>query len=346
MNEKFDYLVLIGRFQPFHNGHFSLLRRALNQAGKVIVILGSSLKHRSIKNPFSDAERQQMISASIAAEDKEAANRVKFCMVRDFYNDTKWIAAIQEAVQKSIDKPNARVGIIGNCKDESSYYLKVFPQWELIEGPTVVLNATDIRHLMFEQENESGNWMLIETTVPASVYAFIKAFKQMPMFKDLLKEHDYIKKYKATWEKAPYPPTFVTVDVVAYCKGHVLMVKRGDYPNKGLWALPGGFVNQHERLMNAALRELKEETGMELLDGYLRSFAKDNEVFDHPDRSLRGRTITHAYFFELMLGELPTVKGGDDAAQAKWIPVGELKEMEPMIFEDHLEIVNRFLNIL
>lgn len=62
-----------------------------------------------------------------------------------------------------------------------------------------------------------------------------------------------------------------------------------------------------------------------------------------PDRSQRGRTITHAFHFDFPAGELPDVRGGDDADKARWIPVSEALEMGPKLFEDHLHILEFFL---
>jgi bifunctional NMN adenylyltransferase/nudix hydrolase len=84
---RFDYLVLIGRFQPFHNGHHSILRHALRLAEKVIVLTGSAGQPRTIKNPFNAGERAVMIRAA-AGED---ARRLLIKPLRDhLYSDTLW----------------------------------------------------------------------------------------------------------------------------------------------------------------------------------------------------------------------------------------------------------------
>jgi len=66
-------------------------------------------------------------------------------------------------------------------------------------------------------------------------------------------------------------------------------------------------------------------------------------VFDAPGRSLRGRTVTHAFYIDLAPGPLPKVKGQDDAAKAKWFTLAEFEKMEEVMFEDHFHIVNYFL---
>ena len=110
--------------------------------------------------------------------------------------------------------------------------------------------------------------------------------------------------------------------------------------------IPGGFLDADERLCDGALRELREETLLDLKDPSSRGRLKMSAVFDHPERSQRGRTITHAYHFELCSPELPNVAGADDAAEARWIPIADLVGMEDQFFDDHFHILDHFLKIL
>jgi bifunctional NMN adenylyltransferase/nudix hydrolase len=136
----------------------------------------------------------------------------------------------------------------------------------------------------------------------------------------------------------------VTVDGFVRCNEHLLLVQRGHRPGKGLWALPGGFVEPRDTLWQSCLRELQEETLFPLSETQLRERLQGVEVFDHPDRSLRGRTITHVHALDL--GDapgtaLPAVTGGDDAALARWVPIQDLPSMESQFFEDHFHVVRR-----
>src|SRR3546814_1033727 len=83
------------------------------------------------------------------------------------------------------------------------------------------------------------------------------------------------------------------------------MVKRRGYPGKGLWALPGGFLNHRERVIEAAIREATEETGIDVSKTVLRNALVDTFFEDNPWRSTRGRTITFASIFHLK----PTPRG-------------------------------------
>ncbi|KRD77102.1 bifunctional nicotinamide-nucleotide adenylyltransferase/Nudix hydroxylase [Lysobacter sp. Root983] len=344
----YDYLVFIGRFEPFHNGHAAVARLALTKARKVIFLVGSADTPRTTKNPFTVAERAVMIQSALG----DAAERLIVRPLRDrLYNESRWIAGVQRAVAEAIAQDGgdaqARVGLIGQDKDASSYYLREFPQWQLVDVQhTATLSATELRRYLYEanQLDSHGGLMLIRANVPGPVFDMLEAFrKNSPAFKQLVAEHQFIDTYRAAWADAPYPPTFVTTDAVVVHSGHVLLVRRRAEPGKGLWALPGGFVGQDESLLDACLRELREETRLKIPLPVLKGSIRHQHVFDHPERSQRGRTITHAFHFDFPSGELPDVRGGDDADKARWIPVSVALEMGPQLFEDHLHILEFFL---
>ncbi len=146
----------------------------------------------------------------------------------------------------------------------------------------------------------------------------------------------------------PYDPTFLTTDAVVVQSGHVLVIRRGHQPGKGLLALPGGFLAGGLTLEDNAIKELKEETNIKVAAQILRGSIKSSHVFDYPERSQRGRTVTFAYFIELeprLKEGLPKVKGGDDAAKAFWLPLSAIGEKEEEFFEDHIHIIRYFLGM-
>lgn len=124
----------------------------------------------------------------------------------------------------------------------------------------------------------------------------------------------------------------VTVDVIIFTLRdkslQVLLVRRQNEPFAGMWAIPGGFVDIHESLEEAALRELEEETGVR--DVYLEQLY----TFGAPDRDPRGRTITVAYF-AVVAADAVRPCAGDDATEARWWPVDSLP---PLAF-DHADIL-------
>ncbi|WP_459568295.1 bifunctional nicotinamide-nucleotide adenylyltransferase/Nudix hydroxylase [Cupriavidus sp. 8B] len=342
----FDYLVYIGRFEPMHNGHFAMLRQALAQARTVIVVLGSAGGARTVKNPFTADERRQMIEGAVAAWDAARVADLRFVVVRDYYESARWTAAVRAVAGAVIDAPahgTPRVGLFGHFKDASSGYLNDFPGWELVPQPSFgQLNAADVRRQWFEQQ---GGLQGLESVLPQPVAAFLREFAGREAFATLLAEYRFLQDHGRRWAAAPYPPVFVTVDAVVRCCGQVLLIRRGGQPGRGAWALPGGFLDQHERVADAVLRELDEETRFGLPKAALQQSLRDQALFDHPERSQRGRTLTHAFFFDLPLDALPAVAAADDAAAVRWVPQQELLALEGQMFEDHLLILDRFLHL-
>lgn len=335
-NSKYDFVIYIGRMQPPTRAHVSIVQRALTLGNRTLVMFGSSFQPRTFKNPWSWTERTTMLLNQLPPKDTP---RVSCIGLHDYrYNDTEWAQQVQHEVKKycvGLDKP--KIGIIGCKKDSSSYYLELFPQWDFIDVEQIEdVNATQVREELFT--GALFKWH-DRDLISAELTTYLKEWSKSNEYKELVNEFNFVNDYKKSWEAAPYAPTFVTVDAAVIQSGHILLVQRRATPGKGLWALPGGFVNPQEYLTVAVLRELREETKLKVPTAVLAGSIKGKEVFDNPGRSLRGRTITHAFAFHLPAGELPKVKGGDDAAKAKWFPIDDVLNMEEYLFEDHIDLV-------
>jgi bifunctional NMN adenylyltransferase/nudix hydrolase len=343
--KKFNVVVYIGRFQPVHNGHIEVIRSAAKLAHRVIIVVGSADKPRTYKNPFFYQERKALLHGAIKEHRLADQYDTAFTVapnIDTIYDDTAWMVRIQSIVGAN-SYPGDKIGIIGHAKDQSSDYLRWFPQWEFIDHALVEpLDATQIRDLYFR---ESMNPSFIQSVVPTSVLHFMNGFAGGHDFTQIIKERSFLNAHARMWAAAPYPPTFQTADVVLIQAGHILMVKRRAEPGKGLWALPGGYLNAKTdaTIFDAAIRELIEETGVKVPEKVLRGSVKSSKVFDAIGRSERGRIITQAFFIALSDGEwnLPKVKGSDDAEKAEWIPIYKLNSSE--IFEDHMDIIQYFV---
>lgn len=354
MNLKYDYLVFIGRLQPPTRAHERIIATALNLSEKVIIVLGSCNSSRTLRNPFTFAEREQMVRSMFA---EHAQHRLLFVAQDDFtYQDEKWLVTLHTRVREKIlssipgNAPNitlhglqdVRIGLIGHSKDTTSYYLNMFPGWghenvSAIRG----VDATDVREAYFD-----GGVQAVDTRkVSEPVLQFMQDFTASGAYANLVQEREFVRKYQQQWANSPYPPTFVTTDAVVVQSGHILLVKRGAMPGRGMWALPGGFLNPRETLEQGMLRELREETRLKVPAPVLQGSIQARETFDNPHRSSRGRTITTAFLIHLRGGrELPRVKGSDDAAHAQWVPIADLDAAQ--FFEDHYHIIQVMLGKL
>lgn len=337
--KKYDVVVFIGRFQPFHNAHLEIINRAAELAEHIAIIVGSANQPRTSKNPFSYDERETLIQDTLMNLDVSFSVHPNHDTI---YNDDAWVARVQGIVNK-ISPSTDKIAIIGHKKDESSFYLDMFPQWELIEVPLIEeLSASQIRELYFK---EDFNPNFIKNVVPSNVLEHLKNFSKTEDYDQILREIDFVEKYKSQYASFPYPPTFVTVDAVVVQSGHVLMIRRRAEPGNGLLALPGGFLDAltDKTLEDAMIRELREETSLKVPSPVLRGNIVEHKVFDALERSTRGRTITHAFHIKLPNGELPKIKGGSDATSAKWIPISKINPSQ--CFEDHYEIINYFTGV-
>ena len=350
---KYKASIFIGRFQPVHKAHLDIIEKALEISEIVVISVGSANKPRSMKNPFTSDERVQMMRNAIRDRFRKASGwsdypeeyetRIRFIQARDhMYNNTRWASELYSKAVKAGATQDKDTCLIGCFKDDSSWYLKMFPQWDFYEINRIyygkqLISSTDIREELFERSTVDVSLPIITEQTHEDLIKWTES-KNYTNIKD---EYDFVKKYKKQWSNSPYAPIFVTTDNVVIKSGHILLIKRKFNPGKGLWALPGGFVDQNETIKDSAIRELKEETRIKVDKPVLRRNIIESKIFDHPNRSERGRTITHAFLIDLGEGPLPVVKGGDDASGAHWWPLADLQSIEREMYEDHNDIIVR-----
>lgn len=129
----------------------------------------------------------------------------------------------------------------------------------------------------------------------------------------------------------------VTVDLVVFTIRDdelcALTIRRAAPPYRGRWALPGGFVLEDEDLVDAARRELAEETSLDDRRAHLEQLA----TYGAPRRDPRKRVVSVAYL--ALAAELPEPAAGSDAADARWRPVAELLSGSRNLAFDHDEIL-------
>lgn len=142
----------------------------------------------------------------------------------------------------------------------------------------------------------------------------------------------------AHYDQSRWPAVGATVDLSIFTiidnELNVLLIKRGNHPAKGKWALPGGFVDVTESLDQAASRELQEETGLEFND---QSFLEQVKTYGYPGRDRRGFIVSTLY--AALIPEVPAPVAGDDAAEAEFVSVAKVLSGEIDLAFDHYELI-------
>ena len=377
--------VVIGRFNPCHIFHVQTLLSRAMEYDHVLVLLGSSRKARTWKDPLLWQQRQTLIEASVddlkISSKSKLYRNVDFTPIKDYpYTDHRWIFQVQELVEEKCSKletgsdRNGRLSedkkeqwepiLVGVDKDMSTFYLKMFPQWEqdIIEpeGDTTLYSATQVREALFEDRIEDVK-DLVTPTVSQWLTFWLATREGQRLQAEYLKAKGSktVLAYQGidpstgenVFTPAPYNPTFHTVDSVVTWRGHVLLIRRRAHPGKGLWALPGGFLETHEWPRDGAVRERTEESKLKFYHkGSKRrlhlhkDWCKSSHEFAHPGRSLRGRTITSAYHWVIPDEYEVEFEAADDADRAQWFTFYDVfKNMDYEIFEDHQHIAHHFI---
>ncbi len=372
--------VVIGRFGPTHKYHAKNLLALTQEYDHTIVLLGTSLTSRDIKNPFLWQQRRDMIKMTCKDLGMYTGN-MSFYPVRDYMysrNDNAWIFQVQEIVNTKMAELEAdgsewtQPEIVGVNKDDSSYYLKNFPQWtsHIVQpvrfDSSYTIGATDIRAAMFEDR-----WSDIANHVTFSVREYLKEWITTEEGDRLKKEyHANLKNVRVLGyplkdedgnevrdsdgrrllvEEEKYRPISVTTDNVITWRGHVLLIRRRSHPGKGLWALPGGFLEADETVDVGAFRELEEETKIKYYSNDTRvplslnkNWYRNSKVFDYPFRSRRGRTITTAFHLVIPDEFEVDIEPSSDADRVQWFSLLDVKQMGYELFEDHQDIIEHF----
>lgn len=336
--------VFIGRFQPFHAGHYAIVQSALEQTDYLIMVLGSNKKSINTRDPLTTHQRIDIIKSSL---NREQLERIRFVKVEDYeYNLDKWIAGVNTAVANANlpwhSGPTSYY-LAGMMKDHSSFYLNLFPNYKSIickvDEYDNTLSSTFIRKLWYEGERELLNELF--TTMP-SFELFLSYMKINNDRHNLVYEYKYEQEYPTIWGNGPH----LTVDSCVVQAGHILLIQRGKEYGHEKWALPGGFVNPYETTFDASLRELDEETQIKIPMKVLRGSLVNSKLYDSPYRSNRGRVVTNAFHYRLSdVGPLPKVKGADDAKDAKWVPISKFLTMQEEMFEDHFGMISDILKL-
>ena len=197
------------------------------------------------------------------------------------------------------------------------------------------ISSTAVREILFK--NPECHYNDVRDYITHVVFRYIKDnelyFQNGNDYNE--KEKEFLKEYAVKKEKNHWGEPSVTTDTVAYNGDKILLIRRGNYPYKNFWALPGGFFEKTDEDLNfGAQRELKEETGIDIDPKYFRQIKTYGHNFDP-----RMKIVDVAFSVRVSKKDMNKVKGLDDACDARWFQIDEL----PKLGFHHEQIINDFL---
>jgi bifunctional NMN adenylyltransferase/nudix hydrolase len=339
-NPAYDGAVVLGRFQPLHLGHIDLIKHALKISKKVLVLVGSAFDPNSMKNPFTFEMRKGMVAREFAKE--ISTGKLIIDGLEDFtYRDDTWNTEFNKVIQKHL---SGKVAWVTFGKDASTrryiegsklYVDKVF---HTPSNPNI--NATHIRNAYY-----GGSPVSVIPHITSDVKVFLDSYRLTEEYKKYVDEHFAVIDYHESWAASPFPPVFVAVDGLivwhdAWEKPHFLVIKRKSEFGNGKLALPGGYLEVEETILESAKREVLEETGLDVSKGWSLCHV---DTIDDPGRSARGRMITHVHNWVRSGDKFkPVLTAGDDAAEAFWLPGDEIYANKMNFFSDHYYVIAKF----
>ena len=197
------------------------------------------------------------------------------------------------------------------------------------------ISSTAVREILFK--NPECHYSDVRDYITHVVFRYIKDnelyFQNGNDYNE--KEKEFLKEYAVKKEKNHWGEPSVTTDTVAYNGDKILLIRRGNYPYKNFWCLPGGFFEKTDEDLNfGAQRELKEETGIDIDPKYFRQIKTYGHNFDP-----RMKIVDVAFSVRVNKKDMDKVKGLDDACDARWFQIDEL----PKLGFHHEQIINDFL---
>lgn len=373
---EYDAGLYNGRFHIVTEAHRQIALAMRRRSRVRIVNTGSINRSRDLRNTFTYAERLAMWRGALTEEEREG---FVFIGQEDRGNGKIWASEVQTKVDGVLHAngliPTAathpRVMIIGHRKDASSSYLDDFPTYDLVEERNIGdnLSASAIRAEMFAVAGSTHAEAWFETLkgrVPEGVFPVIRAFMDTPTYGDLVeeariadvREREWAVRRTADGPGIPHAVNFNVSTAFVTQGNSVLLQRRRSYPGKNLWTLPGGFIAQHERVLDSAVRHTIASTRIDVSETTLRNALVDDFYEDDPWRSSSGRTIAFVHAFELKpvpVGRtseerrrsvaLPALRGGS-RDELGWFTFDEVVQMRDQLFEDGAIVIEKALQRL
>lgn len=334
--------TVIMRAQPLHKGHEHIIKEALSKCltepnSRLLVLLGSSNKVRSMKNPFTFGERQKMVREVFDYDD------YLIQPLPDFdYDDNAW----EENLHKTIN--NAAKKFFG-----SQYYLPVLVSGDKDGDDELrkswargaeVLSVSAKELLGYSLSATSIREEMCKGRVPVELLPNYDYDLLLKGFDFLKKESENIAKYKELWKGVPFPVQFSATDaLIRDSSGRYLLIERGGDIGEGYLALVGGFLEEDLTYEENMKKEVKEEVGIDL-DSVPHSIVT-SWLCDEPNRDVRARITTVAFLVQLHTNfkDIDNLCAGDDAKGIYFCNSEGF--LDTPMWADHCGIARKLLNL-
>ena len=320
--------LVIGRFQPLHNGHVDLIMEAKDAADKVLVLVGSTNRLPDFKNPFSYEERKSLLVETFGSS-------IEVRALPDKDSDDEWASEVIAHVL-SIEEDPTEVMVFCNDKDEAFYRKTlVFP---VTTVNNIDISATQIRESWYEGDVRYND-------MPACSSMLLEEHKD---YIRLVTEHDttsHMKDVKTQGHPFGNPVEPVSFAVIIQ-DGQILVGRRGGPRGAGQLGLAGGFVENTETTLDACIRETKEELGVDLKslisNGQAVCMA---QAISENLGDLGVRTLGINYLFVIKPDTNVEINvDAEETTGYAWVPYLDICEDKTLLFFNHNRIVRQLLS--
>tara|TARA_R110002073_G_scaffold309611_2_gene479935 strand:+ start:1125 stop:2141 length:1017 start_codon:yes stop_codon:yes gene_type:complete len=330
--------IVIGRFQPLHDGHLTLIEEARKQGDKTLILVGSPNKLPDYKDPFSYEERKQFLEDSLETLD-EIMDEFIIRPLNDEPSDDDWVAnVIGEAI--SLEEDPTQVTIYTSKKDEA-FYRKTFL------FPVETVNILDISATMIRHAWYTDTLWTVEEYLPPSVTFDMADHED---FERLAAESLSVDSMALTKEEGhPFGNPMEPVSFAVILQGSELLVgRRGAPRGRGQLGLAGGYVEKNETTLEGCMREVREEMGVDLkhmiTSGHAQCLA---QAVEENLGDLGTRTLGVNYLFVINPEiELEIQVDGSETTEHKWLTTKDVYEDKELLFYNHNLVVKRLLSKL
>jgi len=322
----FDLTVEIGKTDPPHVGHYDGSESYYFLAEKHLRLVGSAGFAPNLRVALSYEQRRLLLDTGTRLR---RYPDVQILPLRDYGDDMRWREEVCRIVY-SIAPDAAKVLLIGASKDESSYYLKLFPEWTFFEAPLRrnkgrVINASDLR-LAWLDETLSNEGELLDEWA----YQYLSSLYGSEQHRRLREELEHLRSF-------PLPSLIHAYDGVVVCHDHLLLARRSSPIGRGLLALPSISFVDKQRGFSDLIHHIE---GLVKVDAAALIAASDDTSVEMKSWRFYGsKSIVTGIPLHLPFEYLPEILGEG----VEWVPLQEIPAIFSQVWADQMLLTEKVL---